>query len=474
MIQIPVTIEITKGTLPMDFQFISDDPQVTFSKTVGTTTDNNITTTVLYPSSDLIDTATISVKLTNANCTQTIVLSIDNPCDNLTLGPIIKSGNKFSVSGSSPDCNALTFNWTYSDVLYGRVSKLDTSFTSEINLPLASNVNLPDSTTVKVKASCQGCEAESIFTYSFCKPQAKPVIAELFYNDGVFKSGTILLPDPEGCVGYNYSTYNLSLPDNWTYTIIGNQVIFTAPAGTTAASYLGSYTVTTDSGIISHPGTLTLVVNAYSGLPTIGVANKVWTLDCADTAGTVINLPIEDELSVATGAVVDWNSWQLLTNITPKSPSIVLDNVSGEYVIKYTVPNPVESDAFQWVICDSNGICTEAISYTVTTCNQAPIANDVSATVACGNSVTINPLANDVPNGSPLLINSIVVTSGPAIGTYTLPGDGTIIYQSEYNLTSSVEIVYKVKNAAGEFSNEATITIDIDCAGADSNVTICN
>jgi len=212
---------------------------------------------------------------------------------------------------------------------------------------------------------------------------------------------------------------------------------------------------------------------------TITATDINYTLDCNTVAGEVIEIPIEDNLVVADGASIDWSSWELVTSSSqsdPVSDSITLStNGSGEYVIRYEVPNPIVADIFRWIICDTDGNCTKAITYTVSECAEAPVANDDSATVACGDTVEIDLLVNDTAGGSGLKANTITITESPSHGSVvvdTATGVASYVADELFNGTDTFK--YTVENSYGSVSNEATVTVTIICAGADTEVALCN
>lgn len=482
MIKIPVTVKITKGTLPADYVWSSDDPDnVTFSKKASTTTDGYISTQVIYSSQSVIDTATISLLIVTADgCDDTKTVAVSNLCDDMTLSAIINNAPfEFSITAASPGCPEVDFTWGYNDNIFELVSQSDSSFASTLKLKPKTGVSIPTGNTIEVSATnCNNCDKSAQINYTVCIPTATSKTIQLTDIGGTeLRSAPLAFSDPTGCVGYTYdwSTLAATLPTGWRIEqIIQNNFYIYAPLTTTSGSYSGTYTVRTDTGIKSNPGNLSFSVFGTDEAEDIIVADKVYNLACSDNSGDVIEINIEDEVSSTVG--IDWSSWKLVSSLgTPKSTSIVLGtNTSGDHVVKYTVPNPVENDVFHWSICNTSGDCSDAVTYTVTECINAPTATDDATTVTCGDSVNIDILANDLGNGSDLKKNSVVITEGPSLGTVIKEADGTVTYQSEFNSLGSVTFKYKVMNTAGEYSNEATVTVTIDCAGTSAEITICN
>lgn len=128
-----------------------------------------------------------------------------------------------------------------------------------------------------------------------------------------------------------------------------------------------------------------------------------------------------------------------------------------------------------WYVCTTTGYCALAATYTVNLqCVDAPIATNDEACVACGESVTIDVIANDLPFGAPIQPTSVTIVTAPTKGTIINPLDGTIIYTPLAGQTGTDTFTYTVSNLASQVSNEATVTIDITCAGEDAFISVCN
>jgi glucose/arabinose dehydrogenase len=94
--------------------------------------------------------------------------------------------------------------------------------------------------------------------------------------------------------------------------------------------------------------------------------------------------------------------------------------------------------------------------------NAAPTANNDSASVTAGQSVTIDVLANDTDSDGTLNASSVVVTSQPATGTTTVNADGTITYDAPSDASGDVTFGYTVADDDGAVSNEATVTATVN------------
>jgi len=488
MITVQKLISLSGGKAPYEYQWSANDTCVSFSPATGTT-DKDISTEITFTDESCITGSTITLSGTDADgCAFSEVISISNPCSTFVLNPITSSApNTFSVSAASPQCGSVDFEWVYDTTLFDLAGLVTTSFTSQLVLDIKDNVpSLPSTSTIKVNASnCNECEKSVNYNYEFCIPSAPNLEVNLYKETATnlpvqaFVGMPISIPDPTGCNGYTFDwdTLSLDLPTNITASSQSDsEVNFIGSSTLSAGTYSGTYTVKTKTGITSSIGVITFILHENQQGETISAPNKTVNIDCSSNPGDVINISLQDDLVVQSGTTIDWSSFQLVTPPTPSSPSITLttDSSTGKYVIAYEVPNALSSDSFSWIICDTDGICSTTTTYTVLDCIEAPTANDDSADVACGGIVNINLTLNDLGNGSPISNSSISITSSPSKGTLTTKSDGTVDYIANEGVSGTDTFKYTVKNAAGETSNEATVTVNIACSGSDTTVALCN
>ena len=105
-----------------------------------------------------------------------------------------------------------------------------------------------------------------------------------------------------------------------------------------------------------------------------------------------------------------------------------------------------------------------AITITVNPVNDAPVAaddtystgEDTPLQVTIANGVLLNDM--DVDGDA---INAFLETK-PAHGTLSFTGNGTFLYTPHANYNGSDSFTYKAYDANGEFSNIATVTINVD------------
>ncbi|MFP3900458.1 MAG: Ig-like domain-containing protein [Acidimicrobiia bacterium] len=105
---------------------------------------------------------------------------------------------------------------------------------------------------------------------------------------------------------------------------------------------------------------------------------------------------------------------------------------------------------------------------------EAPVANDDSASVGAGQSVSINVVANDTDANGNLDPSTVTITGPPAAGTATPNADGTVTYTNTDETASSDSFTYTVADTDGLVSNEATVTITILGDACDATTSSCD
>jgi cyclophilin family peptidyl-prolyl cis-trans isomerase len=91
-----------------------------------------------------------------------------------------------------------------------------------------------------------------------------------------------------------------------------------------------------------------------------------------------------------------------------------------------------------------------------------PRASNENATVAKGQSVSVNLTGNDASLGSAIAPATVAITSQPSFGSVSVNASGVAVYTHNGASTSTVDTFrYTVQNAKGGVSNEALVTINI-------------
>ncbi len=226
-----------------------------------------------------------------------------------------------------------------------------------------------------------------------------------------------------------------------------------------------TFTVT-DGEASSAPATVTIEVRPVND-PPIAQDDSVDTDE--DTAVTVDVLANDSD--------VDGDDLSVSITSEPSNGSA---SVETSNKITYTPDDDYNgSDSLEYTVDDGNGgTDTATLTIQIAAVNDAPVANDDSATTDEDTAVTIDVLANDTdPDGDTLGINS---TSTPSKGSASVSND-EITYTPDADENGSDSFDYTVSD--GNLTATATVTVTInpvndapdaqdDTATASENTTI--
>ena len=180
--------------------------------------------------------------------------------------------------------------------------------------------------------------------------------------------------------------------------------------------------------------------------------------------------------TVAEGGAINFAAPGVLANDTdPDSPTLTAILVSGPlHAASFGLNangswmyvhdgSETTSDSFTYKANDGSLDSNVAtVSITVTPVNDAPVANNDSATVAEGGTLNVaapGVLGNDTDADSPAL--TAVLVTGPAhASSFTLNADGSYTYVHDGSETTSDSFTYKASDGSS-FSNVATVSITI-------------
>lgn len=170
------------------------------------------------------------------------------------------------------------------------------------------------------------------------------------------------------------------------------------------------------------------------------------TLTITAVAGQAIS--VGGSVTLASGAVVTLNADGTLTYDTHGAFEQL--NSSG----------PASVDNFSYTVSDSHGADSDGnIAVTVTGVNDAPVAQNGSATGLEDNPISGAAVATDVDNTQAQLTYSIV-GSGPAHGTIDFHADGTFIYTPFANYNGSDSFSFKANDGSDD-SNTGTVSLTV-------------
>jgi len=238
---------------------------------------------------------------------------------------------------------------------------------------------------------------------------------------------------------------------------------------------------------VSAAGVITYAPDAgYAGADTFRyeVCDTVGQCSRADVSMTVSTVPLNPPTARPDGAttaeetpvaidVLANDSAGAGASLVPSTTAVIVPPTSGSTavdlatgVITYSPTGYFYgSDAFLYQVCDNHGLCDSAlVSVEVTRVDHPPTANDDSAAVAQGSTVTVNVLANDTDPENNILASSVSVASGPDHGSAVVNANGTITYSPASGYFGTDTLSYFVCDTTVPThlcSNSATLTVAV-------------
>ena len=185
-----------------------------------------------------------------------------------------------------------------------------------------------------------------------------------------------------------------------------------------------------------------------------------------DAAPVAIDDKATTKESVAVTIDVLANDTDLDNDINPSTLVIKTNGSKGtaEFVngkLVYT-PNAGEvgQDTITYQVKDSNGNVSNEATVTVDI-DAAPVAKDDSAKTNKATPVEIDVLGNDTDLDNDIDPNTLAVVEQPSQGTVSIV-NGKLVYTPNADAKGTDTITYTVKDANGNISNKATVTIAIN------------
>lgn len=231
----------------------------------------------------------------------------------------------------------------------------------------------------------------------------------------------------------------------------------------------GTVTIGKDGKIIYTPNkgeygvdTITYVVKDRAGHES-NVATITVKIDAApeakdDSAATKESKPVtidmENNYSDKDGDV-DHSSLAIKTNGGKGFAKFV----NGKLVYQ---PNKGEvgTDTITYTVTDKNGNVSNEATITINI-DAPPVANDDSAKANKATPVEIDVLGNDTDLDNDIDPNTLAVVEQPSQGTVSIV-NGKLVYTPNADAKGTDTITYTVKDANGNVSNKATVTIVIN------------
>ena len=240
-------------------------------------------------------------------------------------------------------------------------------------------------------------------------------------------------------------------PSNGSVQINGGTTITYTPDQHFNGSDSFTYTIDDGNGG-QDTATVNVTVNSINDNPVAGDDSAI-----TDEDNTVVVNILDNDTDV------DLDSLTVVSTTSPSNGSV---QINGGTTITYTPDQHFNgSDSFTYTIEDGNGGSDSAtVNITVNAINDAPDAQDDSASVDEDNPVTITVLGNDNDvDGDTMTVTN---ASDPANGTVQINGGSTITYTPDSDFNGSDSFTYTISDGNGG-SDTATVNITVNAVNDD-------
>jgi len=481
---------------------------VTFSPsttgTIANPSSGSIITDINFLNGTCIDdsTITLTISYNGGTCSKVFPITIADPCDDLDVAISATTTDAYLFTAvASGGEGPYTYTWGWDEDLFTPAGSSGNSQVLKLTY-IGGSVPPAQSTVFLTVADQNGCSFTTSQDFATCSLSFDPVSVILECQPDGSRSAVVCL-DPLGCATslVDWTTFqsNSALMDvtllpptlfgqNFAcYVNGGRRARITMDAdtnpGNSGYNTFYCYVQTTTGVTASIQVTATYPSCTIPPVNPISIAAQApFQIDCSYTPGSTYEIgPITDFITTYNGGQIDFTSFQFIpldTGIPTAGPVTTTLSGSADYnnatkMIEYTVPAATGTDAFMWTICDTAGNCAESQIYAIVLdCTLSPTAVNDSECAVCGEAIEHDVLSNDTVNG---VLYNVSIASSPSHGSAVFNGDfGTprIIYTPNATYSGSDSYDYTVWNDSGE-SDTATVTVNVLCAGADSEIATC-
>lgn len=472
--------------------------------------------TLSFNDLDCLDVdCTVTFQVTDSKgCVATQELVLVDPCEDFIVGPIAKLDDyvfTIPVTGGSP---SYQYKWLYDQDIFTTLNDGNKTLTLTLK---DVDFGYPEQTQLYVTVTdSKGCKSTVVYNISICQPIANNnsnyvrVACEFGQKTPLELSAiacsnrTIDWTTLDVVRVINNSTNQETTEETIKVYLVdtggnsgSNRIVeIVRDSGALPGSYTFYWTVKDDLGIESEEGYILINVIPCAE-PLVGDDPVIDECGCNITSCDVdengeLRTKLESCVVSECGCQAGFKGRGEIGDEGDCIDASTIEIVSGPYIPNaqaYYDPFTQELvyvpavgsegiDLVESIAYTHNGIPTGLIRWTIIlTCYGPPEASDDVACVNCCETVNIDVLANDTPNFTGGFdLNSIKIISYPSYGTIDILPDGTIDYTALCNTGGQSEdsFQYVVKNiASDEYSNPATVTIEIACAGIDEEAVIC-
>ncbi|WP_221793380.1 tandem-95 repeat protein [Oceanobacter mangrovi] len=244
----------------------------------------------------------------------------------------------------------------------------------------------------------------------------------------------------------------VSQPTHGTASVVSGEILYNPDADFNGSDSL-TYQIDDQNGATSNVATLIINISGVNDAPV--AANDSSTTD-EDTDVVIDVLANDSDID----GILDVSQVTIIAD--PTHGTVAVDTTSGEITYSPTADYN-GSDSFTYVVKDNEDATSNiaTVSLTITSVNDAPVANDDSVTLMEDATLNINALGNDTDVDGSLDITTVEITTEPTEGSATVNSDGSIAYTPAADFNGSDSLSYRVMDDLGEWSNTATVTLTI-------------
>ncbi|MBU6386589.1 MAG: tandem-95 repeat protein, partial [Planctomycetes bacterium] len=243
-------------------------------------------------------------------------------------------------------------------------------------------------------------------------------------------------------------------PTNGTVTVGTEGNVTYLHNGSTTTSDTFAYTIKDINGLVSGAAIVSVTIAPVNSQAPVA-ANDTATV--AEGSTTTISI-----LSNDTAPTGGFDLSSIVFTDLPTQGTIV-KNADGSVAYTHS-GNESASDSFKYTVKGTNGVVSNeaTVTITITRVNDAPVANNDTASVVEGGSVNISVLSNDSDIEGNIDVTSVVIVNQPAHGTVGVDSQtGVVNYVHNGGPSTSDSFTYTFTDAQGTVSNVATVSITI-------------